>query len=120
MCGIAIAFHSVDSFNRLPPAGELTVNTDDTTIVVHTQWHVATTEAVAIAGSKLRDVAQIPLELQHVLQLVQNLLMVSTGATGVAIALGDVEGMQCVCSIGDAPAVNIPLQLDGTLSGHCI
>jgi GAF domain len=66
------------------------------------------------------DIAQIPLEVQSVVQLVQELLIISTGADGVAIALGDSGSMQCVSSIGDAPSVNIPLQLDGTLSGQCV
>jgi len=72
------------------------------------------------ARSELADIAQIPLEVQSVVQLVQELLIISTGAAGVAIALGDSRSMQCVASIGDAPSVNIPLQLDGTLSGQCV
>jgi hypothetical protein len=67
-----------------------------------------------------RDVAEIPLEVQNVLQLVQELLMISMGAAGVAIALGDSGSMQCVSSIGDAPSVNIPLHLGNTLSGQCV
>jgi hypothetical protein len=69
---------------------------------------------------ELADIAQIPLEVQSVVQLVQELLSISTGAAGVAIALGDSRSMQCVSSVGDAPSVNIPLQLDGTLSGQCV
>jgi GAF domain-containing protein len=66
------------------------------------------------------DIARIPLEVQSVVQMVQELLIISTGADGVAVALGDRASMQCVSSIGDAPSVNIPLQLDGTLSGQCV
>jgi hypothetical protein len=77
-------------------------------------------ESVPPARSELADVAQIPLEVQGVVQLVQELLIISTGAAGVAIALGDSRSMQCVSSIGDAPSVNIPLQLDSTLSGQCV
>jgi GAF domain-containing protein len=77
-------------------------------------------QAASPARSELADIAQIPLEVQSVVQLVQELLMISTGAAGVAIALGDSGSMQCVSSIGDAPSVNIPLQLDGTLSGQCV
>jgi len=77
-------------------------------------------ESVPPARSDLADIAEIPLEVQSVVQLVQELLVISTGADGVAIALGDSGSMQCVSSIGDAPSVNIPLQLDGTLSGQCV
>jgi hypothetical protein len=77
-------------------------------------------ESVPPARSELADIARIPLEVQSVVQLVQELLIISTGAAGVAIALGDSRSMQCVSSIGDAPSVNIPLQLDGTLSGQCV
>ncbi|MGA2000328.1 MAG: GAF domain-containing protein [Terriglobales bacterium] len=77
-------------------------------------------ESAPPARSELADIAQIPLEVQSVVQLVQELLIISTGAAGVAIALGDSASMQCVSSIGDAPSVNIPLQLDGTLSGQCV
>jgi|SRR5689334_14625949 len=66
-----------------------------------------------------RSDSDYPLELQNALQLVQELLVVSTGAAGVAIALGDAGGMQCVSSVGDAPPVGIALQLGNTLSGQC-
>jgi hypothetical protein len=72
------------------------------------------------ARSEPADIAEIPLEVQSVVQLVQELLIISTGAAGVAVALGDSGSMQCVSSIGDAPSVNIPLQLDSTLSGQCV
>lgn len=77
-------------------------------------------ESAPPTRSELADIAQIPLEVQSVVQLVQELLIISTGAAGVAVALGDSRSMQCVSSIGDAPSVNIPLQLDGTLSGQCV
>lgn len=77
-------------------------------------------ESAPPARSELADIAEIPLEVQSVVQLVQELLIISTGAAGVAIALGDRASMQCVSSMGDAPSVNIPLQLDGTLSGQCV
>jgi hypothetical protein len=60
------------------------------------------------------------LELQSVLQLVEELLIVSTGAAGVAIALGDAAAMECVSSVGEAPPVGIALQLGNTLSGQCV
>jgi len=84
------------------------------------QWHMGRTEAVGAHASELRDIAQIPLELQDVLQLVQDLVMVGTEAAGVAIALGNSEAMHCVSSVGEAPLVNIPVQLNNTLSGHCV
>ena len=77
-------------------------------------------ESAPPTRSEPADVAEIPLEVQSVVQLVQELLMISTGAAGVAVALGDSGSMQCVSSVGDAPSVNIPLQLDGTLSGQCV
>jgi hypothetical protein len=77
-------------------------------------------ESVPPTRSEPADIAEIPLEVQSVVQLVQELLMISTGAAGVAVALGDSGSMQCVSSIGDAPSVNIPLQLEGTLSGQCV
>jgi GAF domain-containing protein len=77
-------------------------------------------ESAPPARREPADIAQIPLEVQSVVQLVQELLIISTGADGVAIALGDGRSMQCVSSIGDAPSVNIPLQLEGTLSGQCV
>ena len=77
-------------------------------------------ESAPPARSELADIAEIPLEVQSVVQLAQELLIISTGAAGVAVALGDRSSMQCVSSIGDAPSVNIPLQLDGTLSGQCV
>jgi hypothetical protein len=97
------------------------VKTTDTTIVVRRMhWQMGRTEAGGAQSSELRDIAQIPLELQHVLQLVQDLVMVGTEAAGVAIALGNSEAMHCVSSVGEAPPVNIPVQLNGTLSGHCV
>jgi hypothetical protein len=77
-------------------------------------------ESASPARPEPADMARIPLEVQNVVQLVQELLIISTGADGVAIALGDSGSMQCVSSIGDAPSVNIPLQLEGTLSGQCV
>jgi hypothetical protein len=85
-----------------------------------TQALPALLESAPPARSELADIAEIPLEVQSVVQLVQELLIISTGAAGVAVALGDRSSMQCVSSIGDAPSVNIPLQLDNTLSGQCV
>ena len=85
-----------------------------------TQALPALLESASPARAELADIAQIPLEVQSVVQLVQELLTISTGAAGVAIALGDNRSMQCVSSVGDAPSVNIPLQLDSTLSGQCV
>jgi len=91
-----------------------------TIVLRRIQWQMGGADGVAAPAAELQDVAQVPRELQHVLQLVQDLLMVSTAATGVAIALGNSDAMHCVSSVGDAPPVNIPLQLNGTLSGHCV
>ncbi len=85
-----------------------------------TQALPALLESAPPARAEPADIAEIPLEVQSVVQLVQELLIISTGAAGVAVALGDRSSMQCVSSIGDAPSVNIPLQLDGTLSGQCV
>ena len=85
-----------------------------------TQALPALLESAPPARAEPADIAEIPLEVHSVVQLVQELLMISTGAAGVAIALGDSGSMQCVSSMGEAPSVNIPLQLDGTLSGQCV
>jgi hypothetical protein len=99
---------------------ELVARTATQPQLTATQALPALLESAPPARSELADIAQIPLEVQSVVQLVQELLIISTGADGVAIALGDSRSMQCVSSVGDAPSVNIPLQLEGTLSGQCV
>jgi len=59
-------------------------------------------------------------EFDTALRLVAYNAMVSTGASGAAIALEDSQGMECRASVGNAPEVGAPLRPDAGLSGLCL
>jgi TPR repeat protein len=57
---------------------------------------------------------------QATLQLIAERARVSTVAGGVAIAIGDRDGMVCRASSGTAPDVGVRLRPDAGLSGYCL
>jgi hypothetical protein len=61
-----------------------------------------------------------PGEFENGLRQIARRAMVITRASGVAIALGDRNGMQCRASLGAAPDVGVSLQPERGLSGQCL
>ena len=61
-----------------------------------------------------------PSVLTPFLQFAAELALRSTGATGCAVAMRAGAGFRCYSSVGDAPPVNSPVRLAGTLTGMCV
>jgi hypothetical protein len=61
-----------------------------------------------------------PREFENGLRLIARRAMVITRASGVAIAVGDRNSMQCRASLGVAPDVGASLQPERGLSGQCL
>jgi hypothetical protein len=59
-------------------------------------------------------------EFDTALRLIAYNALVSTGASGAAIALGNSQGMECRASAGNAPEVGALLRPDAGLSGLCL
>jgi len=67
--------------------------------------------------------AQPPLrtsEFDNALRLIARRAMIVTRASGVAIAIGDRDGMYCRTSIGLAPDEGVDLRPDRGISGYCL
>ncbi|MGE0407241.1 MAG: GAF domain-containing protein [Candidatus Korobacteraceae bacterium] len=61
-----------------------------------------------------------PAVLMPFLNFAAQLALRSTGAAGCAIAMRAGAGFRCYASVGDAPAVDTPVRLAGTLTGLCV
>jgi hypothetical protein len=61
-----------------------------------------------------------PSVLAPFLHFAAELALRSTGAEGCAIAMRAGAGFRCYSSVGDAPPVNAPVPLAGTLTGMCV
>jgi hypothetical protein len=61
-----------------------------------------------------------PSVLMPFLRFGAELALRSTGAAGSAIAMRAGSGFRCYSSVGDAPPVDAPVRLAGTLTGMCV
>ncbi len=61
-----------------------------------------------------------PSVLAPFLHFAAELALRSTGAAGCAIAMRAGAGFRCYSAVGDAPPVNAPVRLAGTLTGMCV
>jgi GAF domain len=61
-----------------------------------------------------------PAVLMPLLRFAAELALRSTGASGCAIAMRAGAGFRCYSSVGDAPPVDAPVRLAGTLTGMCV
>jgi GAF domain-containing protein len=60
------------------------------------------------------------IDFQAALQLIAERAQVITGASGAAIAIGDLTGMVCHASCGNAPDIGVNLTPGRGLSGYCL
>jgi hypothetical protein len=58
--------------------------------------------------------------LAPLLHFAAEMALRSTGAAGCAIAMRAGAGFRCYSSVGDAPPMNAPVRLAGTLTGLCV
>jgi protein TonB len=83
----------------------------------------ATTEpqlAVQVAPALSSDTVSAEFDFDAGLRLVAERALLIAAASGVAIALGDSNGMVCRASVGTAPDVGVRLQPHTGLSGYCL
>ena len=84
----------------------------------------ASQESSQPSSSRIRHAistkASVSPGLETALQAIADRVRMVTGASGVAIALGNQKGMECHVASGEAPAVGARLQPDEGLSGYSI